>query len=376
MPPPPTDHNDPRAAPRRAPRRAPDAAPDAPPTRRLTRPGTDAGDRPGDTGGMPSETPLLDAPAVHRRPVGVVRVSGHDRLAYLHSLLSQDLADARPGHCADFLYLDHKANPLAAGRAVVRAGDVLLVVAPDVAPGLADALEQFKFLMDVAAEELTGWAQASVRGPEPVRVPGMRSEPMTAAPHGPGMVVHDRSGGADLLGPGAWVDARADDLGLPTADPRAWAAWRITAGEPAWGADIAEGRRPQELGLLPTHVHLRKGCYPGQETIAKTWNLGRPRRALAVLALEDAAGIAAGATVEVEGRTGTITSVAQAGDAGVALALLPVARDGGLPARVTVDGAPATVVRRVGEGLLPPGAEAAPRERTAGPAPAADPATR
>src|SRR5918994_1175572 len=86
--------------------------------------------------------------ATVRRPAGVVRIEGHDRLTYLHSLLSQHLEDARPGTVADFLYLDAKGTTLAEGRAVVRAGDVLLVTALDVAVSLADALSRFTFLLD------------------------------------------------------------------------------------------------------------------------------------------------------------------------------------------------------------------------------------
>ncbi|MFP4234428.1 MAG: tRNA-modifying protein YgfZ [Nitriliruptoraceae bacterium] len=58
---------------------------------------------------------------------------------------------------------------------------------------------------------------------------------------------------------------------------------RIRAGEPAWGRELAAPHLPEELGLLPTHVHLAKGCYPGQEAVARMWMLGRPRRQLAVV---------------------------------------------------------------------------------------------
>jgi len=126
-----------------------------------------------------------------------------------------------------------------------------------------------------------------------------------------------------------------------------------------WGAEIAPGRRAQELGLLPTHVHLRKGCYPGQESIAKIFNLGRPRRALAVV--ERGAPMAVGDLVEVPalpGKHGEITSAAAAGGAWVALALVPVGPDGALPddGAVRVGGAAARVRRRVAEGLPQPGA--------------------
>ena len=296
---------------------------------------------------------MLDEPAVLRRDVGVVRVSGHDRLSYLHSLLSQHLADASAGTVADFLHLDHVANPLAAGRAIVRAGDVLLVVPRDVAAGLAETLAGRTFLLEVRVEQLDGWAQALVRGPAgwSADLPGLRSEPMTGAPHGDGMVVRDRSGGADLVGPAEWVEERVGGLGLPKATEHDWLSWRVANGVPEWGPEISSGRRPQELGLLSTHVHLRKGCYPGQETIAKTWNLGRPRRALVVL--EADAAVAPGDAVDAGGRrSGEITSAA----ANRALALVPVDRDGSVPDHVRVGDTPGRVVAAVGAGTTPPGA--------------------
>ncbi|HEY8339325.1 MAG TPA: hypothetical protein VIK95_05620 [Egibacteraceae bacterium] len=303
-------------------------------------------------------TPLVDAAAVCRRDVGVVVVTGPERLSYLHTLLTQHLEDARPGTVADFLHLDAKGNALAVGRAYVRAEDVLLVTPRPVAADLAAALEKFKFLTDVAAEDQTdAWALASVRGPEPVAVPGARPEPMTAAPRGPGLVARDRSGGVDLLGPVAWVDEAVAELDLPSADAAAWEVWRIRAGEPAWGSEITEGRRAQELGLLPTHVHLRKGCYPGQESIAKIYNLGRPRRALAVVALDGP--VSPGDAVEAGGKHGEVTSAAAVGGGSVALALLPLDRDGEVLGGGDVragDGVRGRVLRRVGEGLPQPGA--------------------
>jgi tRNA-modifying protein YgfZ len=300
---------------------------------------------------------LLDETAKVRRDAGVVRVTGGDRLTYLHTLLSQQLEQVQPGTVADFLHLDAKGNPMAEGRAVVRAGEVWLVTPAEVAADLAAALEKFKFLMDVQAVDVSDrYAVVSVRGPGWVDAPGAREERMTAAPHGDGVVVRDRSGGVDLVGVGAWVEDKAAALDLPWAGEEDWQAWRISAGVPAWGSEIAGGRRPQELGLLPTHVHLRKGCYPGQESIAKTWNLGRPRRALAVIEVADR--VEPGAVVEIGGKQGQVTSAAPAGAAWTALALLPVGRDGQLPGDGTLSagGRDGRVRHRVGEGLPQPGA--------------------
>jgi folate-binding protein YgfZ len=299
---------------------------------------------------------LLDTTtATYARDAGVIRVSGHDRLAYLHSLLSQHLEAARAGTVADFLYLDAKGTALAEGRAVVRAGDVLLVTPPDVAPSLADALGRYTFLLDAAAEDLTGaWRLVSVRGPDTDDLPGARSQPMTAAPHGDGLVIRDRSGGVDYLGPAAWVAERAAELDLPEASAADWERWRIRSAQPAWAHEIAAGRRTQELGLLPTHVHLRKGCYPGQESIAKTYNLGRPRRALCVVAFERP--VPPDGELRVGTRTGLITSAAPDGTGTIALALLPVDRDGALPDDLDAQGVPGRVLHRVGADLPQPGA--------------------
>ncbi len=300
---------------------------------------------------------LLDTTtATVDRQVGVIRVTGHDRLSYLHSLLSQQLEDARPGTVADFLYLDAKGTALAEGRAVVRAGDVLLAVARDTAPPLTDALGRFTFLLDASAEDVSAeWRMVSVRGPDTADLPGARSEPMTAAPHGDGIVIRDRSGGVDYLGPTAWVTQRVSELGLPEASVDDWERWRIMAAQPAWGREITAGRRTQELGLLPTHVHLRKGCYPGQESIAKTYNLGRPRRALWLTEFEGT--VAGDSAVRVGTKTGVITSAAPDGPRTVALALLPVDRNGSLPADdLDAGGVAGRVLRRVGDGVPQPGA--------------------
>lgn len=302
-------------------------------------------------------THLIDETAVYRRPDGVVQVSGPDRLGYLHVMLSQHLEAAQPGAVADFLYLDAKGNALAAGRAVVGAEQVHLVTPSQVVADLAVALEKFKFLMQVqAVDRSADWAFASVRGPEPVDVPGAPVRSVAAAPVGDGLVIRDRDGGVDLLGPRGWVDERIAGLGMPEASARDWEAYRISAGLPGWGAEIVPGRRAQELGLLPTHVHLRKGCYPGQESIAKIYNLGRPRRALAVI--EAAGQIAPGDRVVAGEKAGEVTSAAQAGSAWVGLALLPLDREGRIPCGddLRIGDIPAHVRERVAEGLPQPGA--------------------
>ena len=302
-------------------------------------------------------TLLIDETAGVRRAAGVLRVTGPDRMTYLHSLLSQELESATAGSAADFLYLDAKGNAQAMGRAVVTAGAVLLITPVEVAESLTASLQKFTFLLQAETENLTGgWGVASLRGPAGVEIGGARSEPMTVAPAGDGFVVRDRSGGVDLIGPLAWLDARIDDAGVPLATADDWEAWRILAGEPAWGSEVREGRRAQELGLLPTHVHLRKGCYPGQESIAKIYNLGRPRRVLTIA--EFAGRISPGDIVDAGGKSGEVTSAAEAGPVWTALVLAPVDREGNLSGdgALVVGDVQGRVRRLVGAEMAIPGA--------------------
>lgn len=300
---------------------------------------------------------LIDEPAAHLRDVGVVRVSGPDRLSYLQTQLSQHFQDAKAGTVADFLYLDAKGNPLAAGRGIVGDEAVLLVTPSEIAADFAGRLEQFKFLLDVeAADVSSSYAVASVRGPDWIEAPGAAEEPLTAVADGDGQVIRDRSGGVDVLGPDAWVRERVAQLNLPEASAEDWEAWRVHAAEPSWGTEIDTGRRPQDLGLLPTHVHLQKGCYPGQEAVAKQYNLGRPRKALALARFDGP--VAAGDELDAGGKGATVTSAAQVGDGWEALVVVPLdkegeVRGGGELAAESVSG---TVIRRVGEGLPIPGA--------------------
>ena len=299
---------------------------------------------------------LIDEPAAVFRSVGVIRVTGGDRLAYLHTQLSQNLEDLAPGDAADFLYLDAKGAPRAVGRAIAADDAVLLVVPAEIGADLAQTLDSYTFLMDAGAELVDGWVRASARGPEGVHADGAPDEPMRATLAEDLVVVRDRSGGVDWLGTPTAVEGAVIATGLPVADEDAWEAWRVHAGEPAWGRDIVTGRRAQELGLLPTHVHLRKGCYPGQESIAKTYNLGRPRRALFVVTFDGP--VASGDRVQAGDKEGEVTSAAATSDGWLALCLLPLDREGQLrgAGEVAVGDAKGSIARRVGEGLPQPGA--------------------
>jgi tRNA-modifying protein YgfZ len=155
------------------------------------------------------------------------------------------------------------------------------------------------------------------------RATNLTARPGTVRPAGDGFVV-GREDGVDVVGPSVLLDelrAALIDAGARDGNQRDLDAWRIAAGIPSWGREVTAPHLPEEVGLLPTHVHLGKGCYPGQEAIARMWMLGRPRRRLALVE-------ASGGSLTVGWQTGsgrkavTVTSVDPA-DGRRALAFVP-----------------------------------------------------
>jgi folate-binding protein YgfZ len=298
----------------------------------------------------------------------VVEVTGADRADYLEAVTTQRLADARPGDVLGAMYLDPHGTPLAVFDVVV-CDDRLLLLVPD--PVLADEVMRVlggrTFLSD-ATFRRTDHVVRSLRGDRTAEVVAAAGlDRLTAerrATELDEVVVVGRPEGLDLAGSTVAVDSLADRLvaaGAEAVDAAGLAAWRVAAGEPAWGREIAAPHLPEELGLLPTHVHLDKGCYPGQEAVARMWMLGRPRRRLARVAVDD--GVEPGWT----GGTGRdrveVTAVTGSDGERVGLAFVPA---GAVPGDRLAgdDGRGVTVRGLVGEDLPVPGHDpAVPRRR-------------
>jgi tRNA-modifying protein YgfZ len=189
---------------------------------------------------------------------------------------------------------------------------------------------------------------------------------------------HDRL--LTIAGPDAEVGRLVDALrgaGAVDAEAPLADAWRVEAGRPVWGVEIAPPHLPEELGLLPTHVHLAKGCYPGQEAVARMWMLGRPRRRLARVRIEGDPALLADLGPgwrAGEGRDAvevtTVAATAPDAEGGVhALAFVPGVstvgeRIGG------VEGTTVEVVALVGDDPVPPGHDPAVLRRRDRPRPA------
>jgi folate-binding protein YgfZ len=147
--------------------------------------------------------------------------------------------------------------------------------------------------------------------------------------------------GVDVVGTPGEVAAILATIDAPRADIAQLEAARIAAGRPRFGADVVASTLVNETPLLSHGVSLTKGCYPGQESVARVHNLGRVRRMLRGLRSEGS--LVVGAEVRADGAVaGTVTSAAPVASGGfAAIALLRSEVPPG--AIVEVGGGPATV---------------------------------
>jgi tRNA-modifying protein YgfZ len=261
---------------------------------------------------------------------GVVRVAGPDRLTWLHALTTQDLERLAPSESTSALLLSphgHVEHHLAG----VDDGEAFwLHVEPGTAGQVAAFLDSMRFLMRVEVAEVT--AEYAVVW-EPVDDP----DPRRLTRRGP-----DSLGGREVFVPRGELREFAATAGVP-AGLWAYEAMRIAAHLPRVGFETDHRTIPNEVGWLDSAVHLEKGCYRGQETVARVHNLGKPPRRLVFLHLDGSAERLPGhgAAVTHDGReVGFVTSSARHFELGpVALAL--VRRATPVEATLEADGVPA-----------------------------------
>lgn len=261
--------------------------------------------------------------AAVRLPRDVIRVAGADAGSYLQGQLSQDidgLGRTGPG----WSFLLQPTGKVVAWLRVTRHGDEELVLDVDAGFGqdVVDRLQRFLIRTKATLELFEGWSMVSVRGPAMGAADFASANPELILPADwPGLP------GADLLGP---------DVRIPTGvlevDRSVLEAVRIECGVPAMGAELTDRTIPGEAGawLIESSVSFTKGCYTGQELVARIDSRGNnvPRhlRGLVVDAAHGAA-VPVGATVEVDGaEVGTVTSSVAAPDGAGWLALAYIGR--------------------------------------------------
>ncbi len=300
---------------------------------------------------------------------GLITVTGPDRLSWLDSVSSQRLIGLAPGESAETLLLgqtgriEHAIHVLEDGESAW-----LLVEASETA-GLFEWLDSMRFLLRVeVADRSADFAALGTLGVLDI-------EP--ASPHGVPLVWRDpwsavATGGYQYSQspehPGAlWTyseviverDSLARAASLPHAGVLALEALRIAAWRPRFAAEVDDRTIPHELDWLRSAVHLTKGCYRGQETVAKVHNLGHPPRRLVMLHLDGSESVlpARGDEVTLGDKVvGTVTSAARHYELGpIALAMVKRMTDPDAVLTVTAGG---TAVSAAQEVIVPPSAGA------------------
>jgi tRNA-modifying protein YgfZ len=216
---------------------------------------------------------------VDRSNRGVIRITGADRLSWLHSLTTQHLENLTPGSTAEALILSPKGH-IEHHLILTDDGTQLWAhVEPGTAGQLLEFLESMRFLLRVEPADVTAdHAVLTVMGPD--ADPAAEGIAATATTH---------TLGTDLIVSRQRLADAAQELqqrGAALAGMWSYEALRIAAKRPRFGLDTDHRTIPHELGWIGTAVHLTKGCYRGQETVARVHNLGHPPRRLVFLHLD------------------------------------------------------------------------------------------
>ena len=272
------------------------------------------------------------APTAVRGRGALIWVEGPDAATFLQGLLSNDVPALGPGGACAALLLDAKGHIQADVR-VHRdgAGSYILALRPELSEHVAATLHRYHFSEDLeilGPEEvdlLTLSAEATIPdGATWIAVPG-------ALPGSLDIVVDDAS-------------AAIVALGIDEVPPEALEMARIAAGVPRVGIDTGPSTLVQEVGLEDHAVSFGKGCYLGQETVARIAFRGRVNRHLRGILLGEPAAV--GAVLTSDGReVGRLTSVAVTPDLGV-IGLAVIRHEVELGAEVDLEGA-ATAARVV-----------------------------
>jgi folate-binding protein YgfZ len=252
---------------------------------------------------LPEQRRLAEgAGLVDRSDRDVLVVPGADRLSWLHSLTSQHLERLGDATGSEALVLSPQGHVEHHVVLTELAGTTWGDVEPGAGAALVEFLQRMRFMLRVDPALVTAdWALLSLVGPRGDAVLTAAGWPVPAAPYavaplpGGGWVrrmpaIGDGTAAVvDLLVPRPELAARADELlagGAVLAGLDAYEALRVEARRPRAGVDSDHRTIPNELEWLRTAVHLEKGCYRGQETVARVHNLGRPPRRLVLLHLD------------------------------------------------------------------------------------------
>ena len=195
----------------------------------------------------------------------VIEISGADRLMWLHSLTTQHLESLEPGMWKEALILDPQGHVEQQLFLVDDGSSTFIHLDRVSAPALLDYLAKMKFMLRVEVKDVSESFAI-------LKAPGKT----------------DEIGGPFALVPRDELAATTAAFATANLQIGMWAieAERVAQGRARIGLDTDHKSIPNELGLLNKAVHMNKGCYRGQETVAKVFNLGHPPRRLVLLHLD------------------------------------------------------------------------------------------
>jgi tRNA-modifying protein YgfZ len=245
---------------------------------------------------------------VDRSNRDVIAVPGEERASWLHTLTTQHLADLRAGEASELLVLSPHGHVEQHAYVTEDGTTAWLDTEPAAGEGLLKYLEAMRFFTRVEPRDATAeMAVLSLVGPDaPTLVDGL-AEPRIGAVPGPKFAAGSVPPGAtsrydvrpflgglarrvplgiDLLVPRSSAPAVRAALDVPPAGLLAYEAIRVAHRIPRLGWETDHRTIPAEAGFLAAAVHLDKGCYRGQETVARVHHLGRPPRRLVLLHLD------------------------------------------------------------------------------------------
>jgi folate-binding protein YgfZ len=251
------------------------------------------------------------AGVIDRSNRDVLIVPGEDRLPWLHTICSQHVADLADGESTEALVLSPHGHVEQHWQVTELGGQVWLDVEPGTAAEVLGYLQKMRFLKRVEPADVSSdWAVLTVAGPSTVdvlRAAGLPDPRERAIALPGGGFVRLTAAGADVIVPRVSAPSTLDALHAAGAAPvgtLAFEALRVASRHPRLGLETDHRTIPHEVGWIGRAVHLDKGCYRGQETVARVQNLGKPPRRLVLLHLSgDTDELPpAGTPVELDGR--------------------------------------------------------------------------
>jgi folate-binding protein YgfZ len=267
---------------------------------------------------------------------GKLELTGPQRAWFLHQILTQSFEDIEPGEARDSALITAHGRMVGYMEALAIDGALRLHFEPELIETLPDALQRYVFATQVTITDVTkDFGLVLVVGPD------WEDRARAAAPD---MVPH-RTLSLGVPAGYLWVAAdlvddvlaALEEAGLQEASEDELEALRVERGMARWGREMTEKTLPPEVGLDDIAVHYDKGCYVGQEAMAKIRFRGKVNRKLRRLRADSSLAVGSELTLD-DSKVGTVTSAAGA----QALALVRYTVEPGT--KVTAGGATATVV--------------------------------